>query len=107
MDEYTRRVYHSEDDFLADWFMLAEALTPLCGWQPDYRGADPHERDCLCRAGKLTELAFDGASIAHGREGWSSLNVYLRSSTRYVVVRVSQEGIHVMNDSARQPRKSV
>jgi hypothetical protein len=95
MDEYTRRVYSTEEDFLGHWFALADAIGEQVGWRPNYHANDAArlERDRLLRVGQLGELTFDSAWISHGRGGFSSLQIRLQSSAVSVTVRVSGQGI--------------
>jgi len=42
--------------------------------------------------GQLAELTFDSAVLFHGREGLTSIRLYLRSSTRFLVARIHWVG---------------
>src|SRR5256885_14580623 len=88
-DMYVRRQWAKEEDFLADHYETVDALLARIGnrWRPNYRctEAERQRRAMLLARGQLAELVFDGAAMFYGRDGLSSIRVYLRSSTRLVV----------------------
>ena len=90
-DEYVRRQYLREEDFLETHFGLADLVAPRLGWQPKYQCNDisRRRRDFHLAKNRLTELTFDAAVLFHGREGLSSIRLYLRSSARFLVARIS------------------
>jgi hypothetical protein len=92
-NEFVRCQYLQEEDFLADYLGLAEAVAQHLGgdWRPDFRcnGWTRESRARALAGGRLSELTFHFATIFHNAAGLSSYQVHLRSSSRTVVVRVA------------------
>jgi hypothetical protein len=90
--EYTARIYRKEEEFLEDFYLAVEELLPRldADWQPNFRCDDrERERRRLCVAtGKLDRLVFDEAVVGHNRQGFSSFDLHLRSSSRLLIVRI-------------------
>ncbi len=84
MDEYVRRMYLKEEEFLEEYLGTVEAAVDLLhlDWQPNYSCNDYVRNDTArrLRAGTLDALTFEDAVIFYGRSGFSSIHVYLRSS---------------------------
>ena len=59
-------------------------------WQPNYSCNDCVREEFArgLRRGLVEKLTFQDAVIFHGRSGFSSIRVYLRSSTRFTVIRI-------------------
>jgi hypothetical protein len=91
-DEHVHRQYLKEEEFLEDYWQAAETVIERLGldWQPDFRCNDEvrQRQDMLLAKGKLVQLTFDSGVVFHGRHGFSSVRLYLRSSTRFLVVRI-------------------
>jgi len=92
MDEYVRRMYLKEGEFLVEYLGTVEAAVDLLrlDWQPNYSCNDYTRNDVArrIRNGMVNKLTFQDAVIFHGRAGFSSIRVYLRSSTRFTVIRI-------------------
>jgi hypothetical protein len=90
--EYTARIYRKEEEFLEDFYLAVEELLPRldADWKPNFQCNDrERERRRLALvAGKLDQLVFDEAVVGHNRQGFSSLDVHLRSSNRLLIVRI-------------------
>jgi hypothetical protein len=71
---------------VAAWF--------LKGGSPDYRCDDAVRlrREQMLSAGMLDALVFSGAAVYYSAEGFSSVQIALRSATRSVNVRVRKVG---------------
>jgi hypothetical protein len=80
------------EEFLAVHYETVDAVLPWLGhnWCPNFNCNDHvrQRRVRLLAAGQLAELSFDSAVMFHGREGLSSIRLYLRSSARFVVARI-------------------
>jgi hypothetical protein len=92
IDEYVRRMYLKEEEFLEEYLGTVEATVDLLhlDWQPNFSCNDS-ARDEFARGlrrGLVEKLTFQDAVIFHGRDGFSSIRVYLRSSTRFTVIRI-------------------
>src|SRR5262249_31647636 len=92
MDEYVRRMYLKEEEFLEEYLGTIEAAVDLLhlDWQPNYSCNDSARDEFArrLRRGLVERLTFQDAVIFHGRAGFSSIRVYLRSSTRFTVIRI-------------------
>ena len=92
MDEHVNRMCLKEEEFLEVYYETVDAVLPSLGhaWRPCFLCND-HVRDRRARLlamGQLAELTFDSAVMFHGRDGLSSIRLYLRSSARFVVTRI-------------------
>ena len=92
MDEHVHRMYLKEEEFLEVYYETVDAVLPRLGhdWRPNFQCND-HVRDRRARllaTGQLAELTFDSAVLFHGREGLTSIRLYLRSSARFLVARI-------------------
>jgi hypothetical protein len=63
-------------------------------WRPDFRCNDAvrDRRARLLAAGQLAELTFASAVLFHNGDGFSSIRLYLRSSARFLVARITWVG---------------
>jgi len=90
--EFTARIYCKEEEFLEDFYLAVDELLPRldADWQPNFRCNDrERERRRLALvAGTLGELVFEEAVVGHNRQGFSSLDVHLRLSSRLLIVRI-------------------
>src|SRR5262249_56813844 len=88
----SRRMYLKEEEFLEEYLGTVEAAVDLLrlDWQPNYSCNDYTRNDVArrIRNGMVNKLTFQDAVIFHGRAGFSSIRVYLRSSTRFTVIRI-------------------
>jgi hypothetical protein len=108
MDEHVHRQFLKEEEFLEVHYETVDAVLPWLGhdWRPNFQCNDqvrlPRAR--LLVAGQLAELTFDSAVLFHGREGLSSIRLYLRSSARFAVARIDWAGtetrVEIMVDLA-------
>jgi hypothetical protein len=92
MDEYVKRMYLKEEEFLEEFLGTVEALLLSLGgaWQPNYSCNDQVREETRRRLAKgaLEAVTFQDAVIFYSKEGFSSIRLYLRSSQRYVVIRI-------------------
>lgn len=90
------REWRREEDFLDHWLQTADLVVEHLGgaWRPNYSCDDAARwrRDLALQEGTLDALTFDAAVELNGQNGMlSSLRVYLRSSARLVIVRVTPD----------------
>ena len=112
MDEYVAGMYLREEEFLEVFYGTVEAVLPQlgCDWRPNFQCDDAARwrRDRQLREGSLEALTFDSAVIFHGKEGFSSIRLYLRSSARLIVLRLrwSDDGLRVesLHDGATRQK---
>ena len=94
MSEYLKRVYHKEEEFLDAFFETARSASLLLSgeWEPNYWCNDKtrHHTQSLLSTGGLRTLTFDSASIYQDKNGFSSAEIVLKSSTCIVTVRVKK-----------------
>jgi hypothetical protein len=110
MDEHVHRQYLKEEEFLEMYYGLVDAVLPQIDevWQPNYGCNDQarQHRDLLLATDRLAQLTFDSAVIFHGRQGLSSIRLYLRSSARLLIVRIKwvegETRVEVLANLARQ-----
>src|SRR5687768_10995422 len=100
MDGWVKRMYLHEEDFLEEWYATVEAVLQHLphAWQPNFQCDDRAraERDQLLARGQLATLTFDSAVIFYDKDVFSSIQLYLRSSARLVIVRVRWAGAEMM-----------
>ena len=92
MADQMKRYYQKEEEFLEEFPSIVNVVTDLLGddWQPD-PDCDyivRKHRSYFQSRGELHELVFNGASVYHDQEGFSSIQVILKSSQRVVTVLV-------------------
>ena len=96
MTEDVRRCYDREEEFLSEFPFVVSAAVNLLngGWEPDYFCDDASRQNLayLLSIGRLASLSFDGAAVYHDASGFSSAQIFLKSSTRIVTVRVRKDG---------------
>jgi hypothetical protein len=97
MTEYLRGLYTKEEEFLEEFSSSAAAAAEILSgdWQPNYH-CDDHVRknqSYFRSTGELTHLVFESAAVHHDSNGFSSVQIVLRSSTRTVTVRVKKVGV--------------
>ena len=96
MDEHVHRMFLKEEDFLVEYYGTVDVMLPLIGhdWRPHFQCNDGvrNRRARLLATAQLAELTFDSAVLFHGRDGLSSIRLYLRSSTRFLVARIHWVG---------------
>lgn len=119
MDEHVYRQYLKEEEFLETYYETVDAVLPLLGheWRPNFQCNDQVRvrRARLLATGRLADLTFDSGVLFHGREGLSSIRLYLRSSARFLVARIhwveAETRVEMLADIergvrlARQPRR--
>ncbi len=94
MTEYMKRYYTKEEEFLDQFHMVAYTAADLMGddWHPAPSCNDSMRKQTayFLSTGELTSLVFDGAAVYHDENGFSSAQVFLKSSNRVVTVRVRE-----------------
>src|SRR5262245_10263237 len=99
-DEWVRLLYRKEEDFPEHFLGTVEALLLVLAaelgadWRPNYSCDDRQrwQQHLRLNAGQVHALTFEEAVIFHGREGFSSLQLHLRSSHLLLIVRVCSLG---------------
>src|SRR5262245_38613849 len=107
MDEHVHCQYLREEEFLEVHYETVDALLERLGpdWKPNYQCDDQVRawRAQLLARSRLQNLAFDAGVVFHGRDGLSSIRVYLRSSSRFLVARIHWVGaeaqVEILADS--------
>jgi hypothetical protein len=96
MTEHFERLYTKEEEFLEEFGASAAAAAKIVGgdWQPNYHCDDRVRRNqsYFRSTGELTRLIFELADVYHDSNGFSSVQIVLRSSKRTVTVRVKKVG---------------
>lgn len=94
MDEYIKRHYLKEEEFLEEFNDAANVAVKLLDgeWQPNDACNDVVRKngEYFLSTGELQHLVFDSASVYHDAKGFSSVQIVLRSSKRVVSVRVEK-----------------
>lgn len=92
MEERIKRYYLKEEEFLDKFYDAASVAAKLLDgeWQPNYACNDVVRKNgaYFLSTGELQQLVFDSASVCHDANGFSSVQIVLRSSKRVVNVRV-------------------
>ncbi len=90
-----KKYYQKEEEFLDEFSDIAIEAAKILNdeWQPNYDCDDGarKNRDYFFSTGELYSLTFDGAAVYHDRNGFSSVQIVLKSSKRTVTVRVKWE----------------
>ena len=108
MSEYWKRSYSKEEEFLDEFFGVAsEAARLLEGdWVPNPACNDKvrHNRDYFLPRGEFDVLMFDSAYVFHDENGFSSVQIELRSSKRIVNIRVRKvNGSYIAEKTLDRP----
>jgi hypothetical protein len=94
MTEFLKRHYLKEEEFLDEFHMAAYAAAKLMGedWHPTPSCNDNMRKQTkyFLDSGQQVNLVFDGASVYHDANGFSSAQIILKSSKRLVTARVRQ-----------------
>ena len=92
MSEYMKQMYFKEEEFLDEFFNVANKAAQLLNgdWEPNSACTDKtrHNRDYFLSTGELNQLTFDSAAVYYDENGFSSVQIILKSSKRIVNVRV-------------------
>jgi len=92
MEEHFKRLYCKEEEFLDEFGDSASVVTKLLNgeWQPNHTANDTTRKnlDHFFSTGEVNNLVFDSASVYHDDNGFSSVQIILKSSHRLVNVRV-------------------
>jgi len=92
MNERMKRHYQKEEEFIEEFPSVTEAVAKILEgeWRPDYDCDDEtrRKRDYFLGSGELYSLVFDDAAVYEDQKGFSSAQVILKSSKRFVTVRV-------------------
>jgi hypothetical protein len=102
VSEYLKRHYTHEEEFLEEFSASAAAAAENLGgeWQPNPHCNDQirKNQDYLQSTGELARLAFESASVYHDDNGFSSVQIVLRSSTRLATVRAKKVGTDLVTE---------
>jgi len=92
MEEYFNRLYCKKEEFLDEFGEVTSvAATLLNGeWQPNHTANETTRKNLeyFFSKGEVNDLVFDSASVYHNENGFSSVQIILKSSHRLVNVRV-------------------
>ncbi|HHT9151743.1 MAG: hypothetical protein HY607_06045 [Planctomycetes bacterium] len=95
MNETMKKYYQNEEEFLDEFSDVATQVVRCLNneWKPDYCCDDGtrKNREYFCSTGELYSLTFDGAAVYHDQNGFSSVQIILKSSKRTVTVLVKLE----------------
>jgi len=95
MNEDMKEYYQNEEEFLDEFSDFAREAAKLLNdeWQPNAACTDRarKNRDYFFSRGELYSLTFYGAAVYHDKNGFSSVQIVLKSSTRTVTVRVKRK----------------
>jgi len=97
VEERLFRHYIKEEEFLDSYgyggIVTAAEDALNHEWQPKYDTDDETRRTIkyFLSTGELNTLVFDSASIFHNKDGFSSVQITLKSSHRNVTVRVRKD----------------
>ena len=102
MAETFERLYVNEEEFLEEFGDYAAAAQRLLGdeWHPNYHCDDRvrKNQEYFRSIGEQRQLVFESAAVFHDKGGFSSVQIFLRSSTRTVTVRVKNSGAKLVAD---------
>lgn len=114
MEEWFKRNYLKEEEFLDEYFNIASVAVKAVNykWNPNYNANDSTRKnqEYFLSTGELTSLVFDVADVFHNKNGFSSAQIKLKSSKRIVNVRVSEVngklvGKKIVDKPNDKPRK--
>ena len=92
MAEHLKRHFTREEEFLDGYESVAYKAAELLGddWHPNplCTDNDRQQRDYFLKIGELYSVTFDSAAAYHDENGFSSVQITLKSSKRVVTVRV-------------------
>jgi hypothetical protein len=92
MIEHLKRHYPKEEEFLSEFYDVASIAGKLLdgAWEPnpDCNDTTRKNQEYFYSTGELHILVFDSASVYHDANGFSSVQILLKSSNRFVNVRV-------------------
>lgn len=96
MDEHLKRHYLKEEEFLDEFYDVASVAAKFLDgeWQPNCACNDAARKngEYFLATGELQQLVFASASVHHDANGFSSVQILLKSSKREVNVRVKKVG---------------
>jgi hypothetical protein len=94
MPEVLMHYFVKEEEFLERYEVAATVAAWFLkgAWSPNYRCSDAVRlrREASKSAGTLETLVFSGGAVYYGADGFSSVQIALRSSIRSVNVRVKK-----------------
>jgi len=94
MEEYLKRYYVKEEEFVDEFFGVASVAAKALNyeWRPDDQCNDAtrKSRDYFLSTGELEQLTFMSAAVYHTAGRFSSAQIILESSKRVVNVRVKK-----------------
>ena len=92
MDERVVATYNKEEEFLDEYGEIANVAAKLLAseWHPNYLASDSVRANLkyFFSLGEVNDLAFDFAAVYHDKNGFSSVQIVLKSSHRVVNIRV-------------------
>ena len=94
--EYLKRNYFREEEFLDEFYNSASIAAQILdgAWvpNPDCNDSTRKNQKYFLSTGRLNSLVFDSAAVYHNAEGFSSVQILLKSSNRGVNVQVKTIG---------------
>jgi len=94
MEERFKRLYRKEEEFLDEFGGVTSVAARLLNgeWEPNYHANDAIRENLayFFSTGEVSHLVFDIAEVCHDDNGFSSVQIILKSSHRLVNVRVSK-----------------
>ena len=94
MSEYCKRLYNKEEEFLDEFYNVASVAVKILNeeWKPNSHCDENvrKNRKYFLSTGELNALVFDSASVYHDENGFSSVQILLKSSSRIVNVRIKR-----------------
>lgn len=92
MEERSKRLYRKEEEFLDEFGGVTSVAAKLLNgeWEPNHHANDAVRENLayLFSTGEVSHLVFDLAEVYHDKNGFSSVQIILKSSHRLVNVRV-------------------
>lgn len=97
MPKNRKRIYLKEEEFMEEFSDVARVVAGElnCGWRPDNvcDEAEKKNQNFFKSTGELGQVMFKSAAVYYGPHGlFSSVEIALESSKRYVEVRVKLVG---------------
>jgi hypothetical protein len=92
MTENLKKLYKKEEEFLDEFRNIASVAVKLLKgeWQPNYSASDATRKnqEYFFSKSQIKDLVFDSAAVYNDDNGFSSVQIILKSSHRIVNVRV-------------------
>lgn len=88
------KIFYKEEEFLDEYGELVSSAVSLLNqeWRPNYEANNETRRTerYFLSSGEMTQLVFEMAIVHHNKNGFSSIEVLLKSSARIVNVRIER-----------------